>query len=103
MIRVSLLALPILAALVVPSQAKTYKISIENQNNDAITRIVVRDGTIKDFVPVPAFGTKEFIVTIPDGKCRTDVRAEWQSGRIYSDAKLDFCKYGGIVFYPPKP
>lgn len=96
-----LTAILLAVATATPAMARTFSFQVKNSSPDDIIRIKIRGGTIEGSTKVRAFQTVEFQVTLPDGVCKTDLRAESASGRYYSDGKFDFCKWNGVEYGPP--
>src|SRR5688572_7817232 len=80
------------------SAAAIFPITIENNSRSDIASFIVRGGEIEGSTRVPSGSKREVKVTLPDGKCRAELRFNYADPHYVDDDKvLDFCKYGGLI------
>ena len=80
------------------STAATFLFTLKNRTVSDIASVRVRGGEIEQPTSIRSGADRELKVTLPDGKCRAELRVDFATPNFRDDDKvIDFCKYIGIT------
>ena len=95
--RFAFIAIALLSG-VTSSHATTFLFTMTNKSASDISKFTVRKAQVEGSTKVPSGGKSEVKVTLPDGKCRSEIHIDFADPHYLDDDKvIDFCKYGGLT------
>ncbi len=78
-----------------PAFGAEYAFSVTNRSQSAVVGITVRGGAIVDFKRIASGGTRDLVISLPDGNCATRLTIAFDDvdGFVMD---YDACESGGI-------